>query len=147
MILYFLSRIKEDKRLSLKERIIGAAEQVIQMQGLARTTTKEIARAAGCSEGSLYNNFANKEDVFIHVLRKQLSNLMRVLSTLVDRKGTGTVLGNLEVVANTALEDYYDAMPLMTAIFSEHDFLLRHRELIMSVLFRFFVTLIQLRMV
>ena len=33
-------------------------------KGLVRATTKEIARAAGLSEGTLYNHFANKEELF-----------------------------------------------------------------------------------
>jgi AcrR family transcriptional regulator len=114
--------------LELRERIIQAAEQVIQTKGLSRATTKEIAREAECSEGSLYNNFESKEDVFLHVLRGQLRNLMRILSSLPQRKGTGTVRENLEKVAITALEDYYYSMPLMASVFSEPTLLMRHRD-------------------
>ncbi|WP_096190432.1 TetR/AcrR family transcriptional regulator [Evansella halocellulosilytica] len=114
--------------MELRERIIQAAEQVIQTKGLARTTTKEIAREAKCSEGSLYNNFTSKEEIFLHILRGQLSNLMSVLTALPERKGTGTVMGNLEELAITALEDYYNSMPLMASIFSEPTLLTRHRE-------------------
>jgi len=114
--------------MDLREKIIEAAEQVIQMKGLARSTTKEIAKKAGCSEGSLYNNFENKEDIFLHVLRGQLRNLMGVLTTLVDRKGIGTVRKNLEEVVNAALKDFYHSIPLMASIFSEPGLLIGYRE-------------------
>ncbi|WP_040979364.1 TetR/AcrR family transcriptional regulator [Oceanobacillus jeddahense] len=114
--------------MGLRERIVEAAEQVIQMKGLARSTTKEIARVAECSEGSLYNNFESKEDVFLHVLRGQLKNLMQVLTALPERKGTRTVQENLEEVGIAALEDFYHSMPLMASIFSDPGLLLRHRK-------------------
>ncbi|MBP1083818.1 MULTISPECIES: TetR/AcrR family transcriptional regulator [Bacillus] len=114
--------------MELRERIIKAAEQVIQEKGLAYTTTKEIARTAGCSEGSLYNNFESKEDVFLHVLRGQLRNFMGILKSLRDRIGNGTVRSHLDEVANAAVEDYYYSTPLMAAVFSEPGLLSRHRE-------------------
>jgi AcrR family transcriptional regulator len=42
-------------------RILDAAHELMLTLGLARTTTKEIARAAGCSEAALYKHFASKE--------------------------------------------------------------------------------------
>ena len=33
--------------------------------GLARATTKEIARAADCSEAALYKHFTGKEELFV----------------------------------------------------------------------------------
>lgn len=114
--------------LDLKQRIIAAAEEIMRTKGLAHSTTKEIARLANCSEGSLYNNFQNKEDLFIHVLRGQLPNLMPVLSSLSSRVGTRTVKQNLEEVLLAALTDYYNAMPLMAAIFFRAWLTGRHRE-------------------
>ncbi len=46
-----------------RERIIDAARAVMLNKGLVRATTKEIARAAGVSEGTIYNYFANKEEL------------------------------------------------------------------------------------
>ncbi|RXZ81005.1 TetR/AcrR family transcriptional regulator [Paenibacillaceae bacterium] len=114
--------------MDLKTKIAEAAELVLLTNGLAKTTTKEIARAAGCSEGSLYNHFRNKEDIFLHVLRGQLKNLMGVLTSLQGLVGKETVQHNLEKVAVSALEDYTNSMPLICSIFSEPDILLRHRE-------------------
>lgn len=114
--------------LDLKNKISEAAEQVLLMNGLAKTTTKEIARVAGCSEGSLYNHFRNKEDIFLHVLRGQLKHLMGTLSSLPDLAGKETVLENLEQVSLAALGDFSNSMSLICSIFSEPDILLRHRE-------------------
>lgn len=114
--------------MDLKHKIAEAAEQVMRTNGFAKTTTKEIARAAGCSEGSLYNHFSNKDDLFLHVLRGQLTHLMGSLSELRGQAGKETVRRNLERVALAGLEDYCASMPLISAIFSEPGLLARHRE-------------------
>src|SRR6266511_2411309 len=48
----------------MRERIVAAAIQVIRERGVTRATTKEIARAAKVSEGSIYNHFENKTALF-----------------------------------------------------------------------------------
>ncbi|MGG4049085.1 TetR/AcrR family transcriptional regulator [Paenibacillus favisporus] len=114
--------------MDLKNKIADAAEQVLLRNGLAKATTKEIARTAGCSEGSLYNHFSSKEDLFVHVIRGQLKHLMRTLSSLQTMAGKDTVRTNLEQVTLAALEDFHSSMPLIGSIFSEPGLLLRQRE-------------------
>ncbi|HZU16911.1 MAG TPA: helix-turn-helix domain-containing protein, partial [Candidatus Dormibacteraeota bacterium] len=41
----------------MRERIVAAAARVIRERGVVNATTREIAREAGVSEGSLYNHF------------------------------------------------------------------------------------------
>jgi AcrR family transcriptional regulator len=113
--------------MELRDKIIEAAEQVIRTNGISRTTTKEIARVAGCSEGSLYNHFESKEDLFLQVMKGHLPSLTAVLFKLPGRKGTGTVKDNLEEVAPAALK-YFDVSTILTAsMFTEPDFMERHR--------------------
>ena len=54
--------------MSTRERILTAAAEVMRTKGLARSTTKEIARASGFSEATLYKHFANQEELFLAVL-------------------------------------------------------------------------------
>ncbi|WP_243390785.1 TetR/AcrR family transcriptional regulator [Paenibacillus sp. GM2FR] len=114
--------------LDLKSKIADAAELVIRTNGLAKATTKEIARTAGCSEGSLYNHFKSKDDLYLHILRGQLQNFMQTLISLRDLIGKDTVRSNLEKVARAGLSDYYQSMPLISSIFSEPGLLAQHRE-------------------
>ena len=50
--------------------------------GLVRTTTKEIAREAGCSEAALYKHFQDKEAIFVGVLRERSPRLADELDEL-----------------------------------------------------------------
>jgi AcrR family transcriptional regulator len=114
--------------MELRDRIIEAAEQVIRTNGLSKTTTKEIARIAGCSEGSLYNHFQSKEDLFIQVMKGQLRGFLAVLLKLPGRKGTRTVKDNLEEVAHAALEYFHLSIAMTASMFTEPIFLERHRQ-------------------
>lgn len=113
-----------------RTRIIQAAADVMLQKGIARATTKEIARAAGCSEGNLYNHFGSKEEIFLCVLREQLPAFVPLIIALPQRAGDGTVRDNLEEVAQAALTFYDQSIPMGASFFSERALLERHRELL-----------------
>jgi AcrR family transcriptional regulator len=50
-----------------RQRILDAALELFARQGFAATSVRELARAVGLRESSLYNHFAGKEAIF-HVL-------------------------------------------------------------------------------
>ncbi|OCT11880.1 TetR family transcriptional regulator [Paenibacillus pectinilyticus] len=114
--------------MELRDRLLEAAEQAIRASGLNKTTTKEIARIAGCSEGSLYNHFQSKEDLLLQVIKGQLQSYTAVLFKLPARKGTRTVQENLEEVAHAALDYFYLSIVMTATMFTEPDFLARHRQ-------------------
>jgi AcrR family transcriptional regulator len=113
--------------LETRERIVEAAERVLRERGLARSTTKVIARAAGYSEGTLYKHFESKEDLFLAVLAERLPSFVVLVEELPARVGQGTVRETLEV-ANNALAYYGEIVPMAASIFSEPGLLARHRE-------------------
>jgi AcrR family transcriptional regulator len=119
---------KELHAPAMRERIIQAAESVMRTEGLARATTRQIALAAGCSEGTLYNYFDNKEELFLCVLRERMPSFVALMIGLPGRAGTETVQANLEAVAKAALVFYKQVVPMSASVFSEPEMLARHRE-------------------
>ena len=116
--------------METRERILAAARQVMLERGLVGATTKEIARAAGVSEGTLYNHFRNKEDLFLCTLRQLPSGFIRLVIDLPARAGSDTVRAVLTEVAQAALEFYDESVPMGGSIFADPDLLTRHRELL-----------------
>jgi AcrR family transcriptional regulator len=114
--------------LGTRDKIVEAAERVVRERGLARPTTKEIARAAGYSEGTLYKHFESKEDLFLAVLAERLPSFVVLVEELPSRVGRGTVRETLEEVATNALTYYGEIVPMAASIFSEPALLARHRE-------------------
>jgi AcrR family transcriptional regulator len=118
------------KRAGTRELIIDAARAVMLNKGLVRATTKEIARAAGLSEGTLYNHFANKEELFLCTLNELPSGFVSLMRGLWERAGTETVQAVLEQVARSALDFYSEAIPMGASFFADPELLARHRELL-----------------
>ncbi len=51
-----------------REQILEAATRVFAAKGFRRATTKEVARAAGVSEGTIYNYFEDKDALLMAIL-------------------------------------------------------------------------------
>jgi AcrR family transcriptional regulator len=116
--------------MGTRERILEAAREVMLSKGLVRATTKEIARAAGVSEGTLYNHFANKEELFLCTLNQLPSGFVTLMRGLHERVGTATVRDVLTEVAHSALDFYGEAIPMGASFFADPELLARHRELL-----------------
>ncbi|MFE3261795.1 TetR/AcrR family transcriptional regulator [Nocardia sp. NPDC059091] len=110
--------------MGARDRILDAAADIMRERGVARATTKEIARAAGYSEATLYKNFRDKEELIVEVLRER----MPTLSGLSAQPGNATVEDNLFAVARAAATFYQRALPLFGGLLAEHTRLAAHRE-------------------
>ncbi|HUX13510.1 MAG TPA: TetR/AcrR family transcriptional regulator [Spirochaetia bacterium] len=60
---------KERRTDELKEIILNSAASVFNEKGFDRTTTREIARKAAISEGTIYNYFPTKRDLLLSLVR------------------------------------------------------------------------------
>ena len=108
--------------------MVEAAEKVMRERGLARSTTREIAREAGFSEGALYKHFDSKEDLFLHVLVERLPSFVALSKELPGRVGVGTVEETLGEVARSSLAFFARGVPIFASIFSEPALLSRHTQ-------------------
>lgn len=79
------------KAIDPGERIQSAALKLFIRKGITGTTTKEIARKAGVSEGSIYNYFESKGDLAYKLFVRYMDEFRGVLS-----EKTSTVIGHAE---------------------------------------------------
>ena len=113
---------------ALRDAVIDAAVRVIQERGLARTRTSHIARAAGCSEGSIYRYFSGKSELVHEVIRSRLLTMIGTLGGLPMRAGTATVEANVFDAARAALASYGDGVMLLGGLFADAELLAAERE-------------------
>lgn len=117
-------------------RIVDAAHDLMLSIGLARTTTKAIAQAAGCSEAALYKYFANKEELFVTVLAERLPKLGTLLGRLLA-EGAGnpdrTVEQNLTDIAREAALFYEETFPMAASLYAEPQLKRRHEEVLRGI--------------
>jgi len=105
-------------------RIVDAAHELMVGIGLARVTTKEIARAAGCSEAALYKYFSSKEELFVTVLSERLPKLGPLLKHM--EPGEGDIGQNLTEVARRAALFYQQTFPMAASLYAEPQLKRRH---------------------
>ncbi len=114
---------------STRDRMLDAAASVMRTHGLARATTKQIAREAGFSEAALYKHFDDKASLFVAVLSERSpSRFTEVLSGLPQRVGADPVADVLVTVAEEAVAFYRETFPMGASLFSEPALLAAHRE-------------------
>jgi AcrR family transcriptional regulator len=117
---------------STRDRILDAAADVMTRLGLAKATTKEIARAAGCSEALLYKHFREKEEIFLGVLKHRLPSLTATLAALPDQAGTGSVRDRLVEVVDVGVRFYEAGLAIGSSMLGDPELVRRHREWMLS---------------
>ncbi|MEV4538906.1 helix-turn-helix domain-containing protein [Asanoa sp. NPDC049518] len=117
--------------MDTRDVILDAAAGVIRHRGMAKTTTREIAREAGYSEATLYKYFENKVDLLVSVLRER-SPAMAQLVRATGRDDDDLVEG-LTAIAEAAIAFYTDSFPMLASIFSEPTILAAHTAALRQV--------------
>ena len=112
--------------MDMRQQILDATERVIQSRGLARVTTREIAREAGCAEGTLYRHFADKEALFLAVIQQHLPDFVTTVQE--ELAGTRTVAENLQSMIGATISYYEKLMPFTFALFAASPLLDRHPQ-------------------
>ncbi|GAA5215087.1 TetR/AcrR family transcriptional regulator [Streptomyces thinghirensis] len=111
-----------------RERILDAAHELMLTVGLARATTKEIAKGADCSEAALYKHFASKEELFIRVLSERLPRLTPLLHGLATEPGRASLEENLTEIARQAALFYEQSFPIAASLYAQTQLKRRHDD-------------------
>ncbi len=113
----------EPKPPPMRERIVAAAVRVMAERGATNATTKEIAREAGVSEGSLYNHFQNKTELFGAAFGSVSSRIRAAMQELFGAAGQATVEENLARFASSAVRFYSDLLPMAGPVLGDREVL------------------------
>src|SRR6516225_11055253 len=111
--------------MSTRQQILRATERLIRKKGLSRVTTKQIAQEVGFAEGTLFNHFRDKSDLFRTVLLENLPPLMEIATP--DQAGLGAIEGNLKEIALAAIRFFEKIVPLAASLFADVELLSKHR--------------------
>ncbi len=114
--------------MDTRDNIMDAVERIIRTRGVGRATIKEIAREAGCAQGSIFNHFDAKDDLMLAVVRERLPAFRFVMETLEE----GDVAGNLAGIALAAIRLFESIIPVASSLFSDLELLNRHKKLMLD---------------
>ena len=104
----------------LRVLILDAAQEIIEAQGLAGLSAREIARRVGYSPGTIYNMFQNLDDVVLNVEARVLDALDGRLSQI--QPGAVAAGGNgwLHRIAQAYLAFTQEKPRLWNLLFEHH---------------------------
>jgi AcrR family transcriptional regulator len=101
------------------EQILDAAREVFLAKGI-QATTAEVARRAGIAEGSIFNRFRTKQELFLRAMEPTLQD-PEFLRKLEQRVGNGEVRENLLEFGNEMLAFLRGIVPLMMMSWSNRE--------------------------
>jgi AcrR family transcriptional regulator len=100
--------------------ILDAAQEIIEAQGLAGLSAREIARRIGYSPGTIYNIFTNLDDVVLNVEARVLDALDARLSGLQEGEDAAGAEGRLIRIAHAYLAFTQERPRLWNLLFEHH---------------------------
>ena len=120
----------EAAAVGTRERLISATTRLMCERGLARMSTRDIARTAGVAEGALYHHFADKAELLLAVIQAGMGEFKQVVDSLALQVGKRSVRANLEQVARAALDFHLRVAPMVCSLYSDRALLLRVRQIL-----------------
>ncbi|WP_213454837.1 TetR/AcrR family transcriptional regulator [Rhizomonospora bruguierae] len=126
-------RAGEDPAAALRAQLVDAAERLLTEGQIGSVTTRQIARAAGVSDGVLYNYFADKHELVVEALIRRYTRELGGFEAGLPQPGAGAVRENL-IAYTTAIHNLVaGTLPVAAGLMSEpallHRFVVEvHRE-------------------
>jgi len=117
-----------DPATALREHLVDTAEKLLTERQITTITTRDIALAAGVSDGVLYNYFADKNELLLVALLRRYKGAVTRFEASLPEAGTATVEANLNVFACAQLEMQSDVLPIMTGLIPDSVLLRRFVE-------------------
>nr|WP_315020537.1 helix-turn-helix domain-containing protein [uncultured Aminipila sp.] len=103
-----------------KLSILKAAVEVFGQKGFNGATTKEIARAAGISEGTIFRHFANKTEVLYEVVNSMVPSIgVETLKKTIEESKSLDARKALQHIMQNRFKTISESKVFMRIIFTE----------------------------
>lgn len=113
-----------------RQNIIDATDRLLQTHGLARLTTREIAREAKVAEGLIYHHFKDKAELIFEVVETRVRESKDIMQNLPLEVGKSTLIKNLEDVLLSIYHAHYEISPIICTIFADQKLHVRLQEIV-----------------
>jgi AcrR family transcriptional regulator len=113
-----------------RQNIICATERLLQTHGLARLTTRDIAREAKVAEGLIYHHFKDKAELIFEIIETRVRETKNYMQNLPLEVGKKTLLKNLENVLLLVYYAHYEITPIINTVFADQKLGIRLQEIV-----------------
>jgi AcrR family transcriptional regulator len=109
-------KVSQKQKTEIRQKLLDASVELFVKKGFDETTMREIAKRAGFSDGTIYNYFATKEQIFYAYFESKEDALS---DTLLAIKGFDdfNLKEKLQLMLGTALEGYEADRPFVGIAF------------------------------
>ena len=118
----------DDPAAALRDLLVDTAERLLAERQVAALTTREIARAAGVSDGVLYNYFSDKNELIVTAMVRRYGRMVARFDAELPAPGSGTVEDNLLIFERRVLELHMTGLPIVAGLLPTPDLLQRFVE-------------------
>src|SRR5215469_5053771 len=116
----------DESESGTRTQIITATRKLIEDRGIAHITTKQIAQAAGCAEGTIFRHFERKEDLLLAAV---LANFPSFKESLMSITG-GSSRERLRRLGLSLIRFFEQIAPASVAVLADAELTRRHREIV-----------------
>jgi len=109
---------RERQNAARSEQILEAAARLFAEKGFHRTTTRDIAEAAEVAEGTLYNYFANKDDLLFGIMQR-LTRAMTFDAMHTEAQPSADTRAHFVALLQTTRDFQYQNAVMLQALLSE----------------------------
>ena len=110
------SRIERRDARENRQLLIETAKRLFAEQGVATTTMKQIASAAGVGKGTLYRHFADKGELCRALIREDVAVFQERVGALLRDGQIPSAIKRLEILIAERIHLAERHLPLFTAI-------------------------------
>lgn len=114
-----------DPAADLREHLVSTAASLLAERQVSAITTRDIARAAGVSDGVLYNYFADKSELLVAGLVRRFETVVARFGADLPVPGTGALEGNLVTYLQALYDLSRDSFPMIAGLVGEPGLLAR----------------------
>lgn len=104
---------------AMRGRIVSAAERIVSEEGVVALTTRALARATGCAEGTLYVHFPDRLAIISAIFERHWPQATQALEELQSGVGQGDVVQNLCATLSRIREFLLALDPIMAGIMAD----------------------------
>jgi AcrR family transcriptional regulator len=101
--------------------VLAATEQILAESGVARLSTKEIARRAAVAESSIFYHFGDRLGLLQAAVQAHLPPIKQVFAELDDTADEQGLRAGLVALLDTLEIFYLRTLPIAAAIQSDHE--------------------------
>ncbi len=109
-------KVSQKQKAEIRQKLLDASVALFVKQGFDATTMREIAKRAGVADGTVYNYFATKEQIFYAYFESKEAALSDALAAVAGFDDFG-LKEKLQLMVETALEGYQAERPFVAIAF------------------------------